>query len=105
MIYPVTFCSEQTANNYPTNRHKCSSMQGRTSIVSPRNVKVETPLHAGISNALSWFAFGVVLDKVTKVATKHIKASPLITSILTNGVIALVAGICSFVHAKMKQSK
>lgn len=104
MIYPVTFCSAQTTNHYPTNKHKNSSMQGRVKRLPTVKVKNETPLHAGMSNALSWFAFGVVLDKVTKVVTKHIKASPLVTSILTNGAIALVAGICSFVHTKIKQS-
>ena len=103
MIHPITFCSTQTANNYPTNKHQSSSMQGRVKAL-PVKPKSETPLHAGMSNALSWFAFGVVLDKVTKVVTKHIKASPLVTSILTNGAIALVAGVCSFVHAKLKQS-
>ena len=104
MIHPVTFCSTQTANNYPTNKHQSSSMQGRVKTMPPIKPKAETPLHAGISNALSWFGFGVVLDKLTKIATKHIKASPLVTSILTNGAIALVAGICSFVHTKIKQS-
>lgn len=104
MIYPVTFCSAQTTNNYPTNKHKNSSMQGRIKRLPAVKVKNETPLNAGINNALSWFGFGIVLDKLTKMATKHINASPLVTSILTNGVIALVAGVCSFVHAKMKQS-
>ena len=104
MIHPITFCSAQTASNYPTNKHKSSSMQGRVKRLPTVKVKNETPLHAGISNALSWFGFGIVLDKLTKMATKHINASPLVTSILTNGVVALVAGFCSFVHAKMKQS-
>ncbi len=105
MIYPITFGSSKTPNIYQTTQDKRSknTMEG---LKRPRpfvvRKKTNTPMHEGLTTALSWFGFGIVLDRITAFIGKHIKTSPLKLSFVTNGLVAASAGLFSYFKANKK---
>ncbi len=101
MINAVNFTSTNT--QYKTKKDQ-SPMQGSIKPVKPP-VKPVSPLKSSLSTTAAWFGFGVVLDRVTTFAGKYIKTSPLKTSIITNGVIALGAGAYTFIKENSTKNK
>lgn len=105
MIYPVTFGNAKPQNTYQTTQDKRSknTMEG---LKRPRPVvmhkKANAPLHDGLSTALSWFGFGIVLDRITTLVGKHIKTSPFKLSLITNGLVAAGAGLFTYFKSKRK---
>ena len=62
--------------------------------------KKTTPMYESITTVLSWFGFGIVLDRISNFASKYIKTSPIKLSIITNGIIALGAGAFTYIKSK-----
>lgn len=106
MIYPITFGNCTTKNSHYTyqtkqDKRNQKSMEGSKRprpFVMPK--KKTTPMHESITTALSWFGFGIVLDRISSFASKYIKTSPIKLSIITNGIIALGAGAFTYIKSK-----
>lgn len=94
MITPITLTFKGYVNKDKSFSKKKdqSPMEGNVKIARPIAKPLVNPLKSSLSTTASWFGFGIVLDRITGFASKYIKTSPLKTSIITNGVIAIGAG-------------
>ena len=57
---------------------------------------MSTPMQDGLSTAGAWFGFGVGLDLISR--KFPLSKSPTKNSIMTNGIIAGIAGLFTLLH-------
>lgn len=100
MISAITFTASPQ-NSYKSKKDQ-STMEGGIKTIKPPVKPTVSPIKSGLNTTAAWFGFGVVLDRVTSFAGKYIKMTPIKTSIVTNGVIALGAGAYTYIKEKIK---
>ncbi len=100
MISAITFTANPH-NSYKSKKDQ-SSMEGGIKTIKPPVKPAVNPLKSGLNTTAAWFGFGIVLDRVTSFAGKYLKMTPIKTSVVTNGVIALGAGAFTFIKENKK---
>lgn len=94
-ISPVSFMAEQK-----TSKSDASGNELRKEL-KDNGIKVPkvTPLQSGAINAVGWFGFGFLLDRLIGKLFKSMK-TPLKLSLVINGGIGLIAGSMAYIKEK-----
>lgn len=94
-ISPVSFMAEQKTSKSDTSGNDFQKELKDNGIKVPK----VTPLQSGAINAVGWFGFGFLLDRLLGKLFKSMK-TPLKLSLVINGGIGLIAGSMAYIKEK-----
>jgi len=101
MAAPAQTSKAQSVQAQPVVQSADKKGESLTEQLEKEGIKLPkfTPVQSGLINAVSWFGFGFLFDRLFGTIFKSFK-TPLKLSLMINGAIGLIAGGMSYIKTK-----
>lgn len=100
-VLPVTFTAQSTTTKTTKSQNKSDDLKKELETAGIK-IPETTPLQDGMINAVCWFSFGFLLDRLLGKLVKSLK-TPLKLSLLINGGIGLIAGGLAYIKSNKQK--